>query len=52
VLLLFVSVNYLMVGPADVAVGARWMFHGPRGVIHIMRGVVDKAGLNQLFVPY
>jgi hypothetical protein len=25
---------------------------GPRGVIHITREVIDKAGLNQLLDPY
>jgi hypothetical protein len=34
------------------AVGAWVMFCGPRGVICITRGVIDKAGLNWLLVPH
>jgi hypothetical protein len=38
---------------ADVdAVGARVVVRGPRGVIRITRGVIDKAGLNRLLDPY
>jgi hypothetical protein len=34
------------------AEGVLWVFHGLRGVIHIMWGVIDKAGFNWLFIPY
>jgi hypothetical protein len=34
------------------AEGALWVFHGPRGVIHITWAGVDKAGFNQLLAPY
>jgi hypothetical protein len=38
---------------ADVdAVGARVVVRGPRGVIRIMREVIDKAGLNRLLDPH
>jgi hypothetical protein len=38
---------------ADVdVVGARVVVRGPRGVIRIMREVIDKAGLNRLLDPY
>jgi hypothetical protein len=36
----------------DNAVGAWLTFRGPRGVICIMREVIDKAGLNRLLDPY
>jgi hypothetical protein len=36
----------------DDAVGAWLVLCGPRGVICIMRGVIDKAGLNRLLVPH
>jgi hypothetical protein len=36
----------------DDAMGAWLTLHGPRGVIHITRGVIDKAGLNRLLVPH
>ena len=36
----------------DDAVGAQVVLHGPRGVSHIMRVGVDKAGFNRLLVPY
>jgi hypothetical protein len=36
----------------DDAVGARVVLRGPKGVICIMREVIDKAGLNQLLVPF
>ena len=36
----------------DDAVGARRLFRGPRGVSHITRVGVDKAGFNRLLVPY
>jgi hypothetical protein len=34
------------------AVGARLTLRGPRGVIRITQGVIDKAGLNRLLVPH
>jgi hypothetical protein len=34
------------------AVSAQLTLRGPRGVIHITQEVIDKAGLNQLLVPY
>jgi hypothetical protein len=55
-LLLFLSDRYVSLitcWSADVdAVGTRVVVHGPRGVIHIMWEVIDKAGLNQLLDPY
>ena len=36
----------------DDAMGARLTLRGPRGVIRITWEVIDKAGLNQLLVPY
>jgi hypothetical protein len=36
----------------DDAVGARVVLRRPRSVIHITRGVIDKAGLNWLLVPH
>ena len=36
----------------DDAVGAQVVLHGPRGVSHIMRVGVDKAGFNRLLVHY
>ena len=36
----------------DNAVGARVVFCRPRGVSHITRVGVDKAGFNRLLVPY
>ena len=36
----------------DDAVGARMVLRGPRGVSRITRVGVDKAGFNQLLVPY
>jgi hypothetical protein len=36
----------------DDAMGARVVLRRPRDVICIMWGVIDKAGLNQLLVPY
>jgi hypothetical protein len=54
--LLFLSdcyVSLITCWSANVdAVGARLTLCGPRGVIRIMREVIDKAGLNQLLVPY
>jgi hypothetical protein len=55
-LLLFLSDRYVSLitcWSADVdAVGARVVVRWPRGVIHIMWEVIDKAGLNQLLDPY
>jgi hypothetical protein len=54
--LLFLSVRYVSLitcWSADVdAVGAQLTFRGPRGVVHITREVIDKAGLNRLLDPY
>jgi hypothetical protein len=36
----------------DDAVGAWLTLRGLRGVIRIMREVIDKAGLNRLLDPY
>jgi hypothetical protein len=36
----------------DDAMGTWWTLRGPRGVIRVMREVIDKAGLNQLLVPH
>jgi hypothetical protein len=36
----------------DNAMGTRLSFHGLRGVIRIMREVIDKAGLNRLLDPH
>jgi hypothetical protein len=36
----------------DNAVGAQVVLCGPRGVIRITQGVIDKAGLNRLLVPH
>jgi hypothetical protein len=36
----------------DDAVGARMVLRGLRGVIRIMWGVIDKAGLNRLLDPH
>jgi hypothetical protein len=54
--LLFLSVRYVLLitcwSAKDDAVGAGLMLRRPRGVIHITWEVIDKAGLNQLLVPY
>jgi hypothetical protein len=54
--LLFLSDRYMSLitcCSADVdAVGARVVVRGPRGVIRITRGVIDKVGLNRLLDPY
>ena len=47
----YVSLIVLWLGRSD-AVGARRMLCGPRGVSHIMRVGVDKAGFNRLLVPH
>ena len=46
-------VSLIVCSSADnYAVGARVIFCGPRGVSHITQVGVDKAGFNQLLVPY
>jgi hypothetical protein len=54
--LLFLSDRYMSLITCwladDDAVGARLTLRGPRGVIRITWGVIDKAGLNWLLDPY
>jgi hypothetical protein len=54
--LLFLSVRYVSLitccSAEDNAVGARVTLRGLRGVICIMREVIDKVGLNRLLDPY
>jgi hypothetical protein len=41
-----------MVGAAKLPWALSGRSVGQEGVIHIMQEVIDKAGLNQLLVPY